>query len=649
MSTDQIDVSQLEDLKEDLKQVEKKAKEIRSNAVEKVSSEIDLANSDIDVEDLQEFMKKPYLVNELGDDKYQIIVPEFIDFQVGRLDKQVNNYNVFVVDKYTKWLHGVPEFLKDEIEMDDEQNVKVFEDHIEFEEEAEDVVDDVSDKLENIRDGKATIKQGSEFDLIADLIEKGELPFTSQPVQKEDMREPEVNFDLWEHQQEGFDEWMSEGAVCFCWMTSAGKSFPSMMALDSLKYDSEKSKKAVVTNSRSSKQQWERYFEEFAPRLLDEVEIVTYHSIDKLEGDYVLVVFDECHYLPADTFAKGSTIPMKYRIGLSASPYREDDRENYIFALTGKPVGLDWEKTLDLMDKTRHNIEISISKSKDQKIRSVKNVFDEVQDKKTLIFCDSLDLGDQLSEELGVDFVSGRDNKQLKLIRESLEEDYAVIVSRIADHGLSFDDLEVILEVDFLFGSRRQQIQRTGRLFHGEGKRHVIFFTGGEFNKYEKRLYSLIEKGFDLEFIDQDIELDVPEKYESNVDLDIEVEESSEGSGVNNNMDDIEFLKHEKIKELIDSKGKNSSTSKENVWETVLAIADRGCLTRTELEDILEASRSTVNRCTKALMKEPKVITGNNKTYELNVENAKEIIEKYEEKKETKQQIESLKEEVGIE
>jgi superfamily II DNA or RNA helicase len=43
-----------------------------------------------------------------------------------------------------------------------------------------------------------------------------------------------------------------------------------------------------------------------------------------------------------------------------------------------------------------------------------------------------------------------------------------MIVSRIADHGVSIDDLEVVLEADFLFGSRRQQIQRTGRLFWSE-------------------------------------------------------------------------------------------------------------------------------------------------------------------------------------
>lgn len=36
-------------------------------------------------------------------------------------------------------------------------------------------------------------------------------------------------------------------------------------------------------------------------------------------------------------------IDTKYRIGLSASPYREDDRTEYIFALTGMPVGIDWQ------------------------------------------------------------------------------------------------------------------------------------------------------------------------------------------------------------------------------------------------------------------------------------------------------------------
>jgi len=511
-----------------------------------------------------------------------VIVPSFLDFQVGRLDRRVNNYNVFVVDKYTKWMHGVPEFLKEEIDLDDESKFQVRGDVLEFEEEEKDRVeadDDLNQHLETVEDEKATIKQGSEFELIADLIEKGELPFTPQPVEEEDLREPEVNFELRDYQQEGFDTFIEQGHVCFAWMTGAGKSFPAMYALDRLRYDEEDAKKAVVVQSRLTKQQWEEYFEQYAPRLLDEVEVVTYHSLDKLEGEYILIVFDEAHKLPADTFSKGATIPMKYRIGTTASPYREDGRQNYVFALTGPPVGLDWEKTAELMEKTYHEVNIHIVDDPREKIQRIQEILDEVGEKRTLIFSDGLDFGDKIADATDLKFVNGEDgSNQLDRIHDALDEDGKVVVSRVADHGFSRDDLQVILEADFLYGSRRQQLQRTGRLFHGEGQRHDIFFTRGEFNKHQKRLFSLVEKGFDLNFVDQEEQIEVPDKYQSRVDLDIEGKgekvEAGGGEPVQSEVSEDEFLEHPKIQGEIQKAIESSSGIRDEVLKEALIEID---------------------------------------------------------------------------
>ena len=574
-----------------MQELETEAEENRGQQFGELAEKIDVQTSDVDIDELKEFLQKPYLVNEEEEDKYQVIVPDFLDFQVGRLDRRVNNSNVFVVDKYTKWLHGVPEFLKDELDMDDDSRIQVRGDALEYDEQEKDRIEadsDINQHLDDIEDDRATIKQGSEFELIAELIEKGELPFTPQPVSNEDIREPEVNFELRGYQQEGFDTFMEQGHACFCWMTGAGKSFPSMYALDRLRYDEEDAKKAVVVQSRLTKQQWKQYFDEFAPRLKDEVEVVTYQGMDDLEGEYILIVYDEAHVLPADTFSKGATIPTKYRIGTTASPYREDDRQNYVFALTGPPVGLDWEKTADLMDKTYHEINVHIVDDKREKIDRIQSILDDVGDKRTFIFSDSLDFGEEISEVTGLQFVNGEDTKQLEKIKENRQ----VIVSRIADHGVSVDDLEMVLEADFLFGSRRQQIQRTGRLFHGEGKRHDIFFTRGEFNKYQKRLYSLIEKGFDLNFVDHEEEIEVPDKYQSRVDLDMEdrgEKVEADDERVQSSVSEDEFLEHPKIQEKIDRVMKDYNRVKNEVLKEVLIeidLADDG-LTNEEISERL--------------------------------------------------------------
>jgi DNA excision repair protein ERCC-3 len=278
----------LQNLQNQLQSLEDEAEEIRGQRFGQLAERIDIEASNVDIDELKEFLQKPYLVNEQGEDEYQVIVPDFLDFQVGRLDRRVNNYNVFVVDKYTKWLHGVPEFLKDELDMEDDSVFTVQGDILEYDENEKERVEadtDLNQHLDEVGDDKATIKQGSEFELIAELIEKGELPFTPQPVSDEDLREPQVNFELRGYQQEGFDKFAEEGHACFCWMTGAGKSFPSMYALDSLRYDEEDAKKAVVCQSRLTKQQWKQYFDEFAPRLKDEVEVVTYQGMDDLDGE----------------------------------------------------------------------------------------------------------------------------------------------------------------------------------------------------------------------------------------------------------------------------------------------------------------------------------------------------------------------------
>jgi superfamily II DNA or RNA helicase len=380
-----------------------------------------------------------------------------------------------------------------------------------------------------------------------------------------------------------------------------------LYALDWLRYDEEDAKKAVVVQSRLTKQQWEEYFEEYAPRLLDEVEVVTYHSIDKLEGEYILVVFDEAHKLPADTFSKGATIPMKYRIGTTASPYREDGRQNYVFALTGPPVGLDWEKTAELMEKTYHEVNVHIVDEPREKIQRIQDILDEVGEKRTLIFSDSLDFGDEIAETTGLTFVNGEDgSNQLDRIHDALDEDGKVVVSRVADHGFSRDDLQVILEADFLYGSRRQQLQRTGRLFHGEGQRHDIFFTRGEFNKHQKRLFSLVEKGFDLNFVDQEEKIEVPDKYQSRVDLDMENQgekvESGESEPVQSSVSEDEYLEHPKIQEEVENaiENRSVSVSPEDLKEALIEIdlSDEG-LTNSELSTVLGAQKSNPYRLTK--------------------------------------------------
>ncbi len=186
-------------------------------------------------------------------------------------------------------------------------------------------------------------------------------------------------------------------------------------------------------------------------------------------------------------------------MGLSASPHREDGREAYIFALTGFPVGLNWEEYMKTVGKKYHPINVYVVGTPQQKERKVKELVR--QNKKTLIFSDSIDIGSRVAKQLQIPFIYGETKNRLEIINNNP----VVVISRVGDLGISIKDLQHIIEVDFLFGSRQQELQRTGRLMHSEKEdtRHDIIMTQQELETYGKRLWSLQEKGFTIKIIEE--------------------------------------------------------------------------------------------------------------------------------------------------
>lgn len=208
------------------------------------------------------------------------------------------------------------------------------------------------------------------------------------------------------------------------------------------------------------------------------------------------ILTHNCHHLPANMFSKFSTIKAKYRIGLSGSPYREDGRTDYIFALTGFPIGLSWDNLIELGIIEKPDIRLYIFGAWQDKETKLAELL--ALDKRTLVFCDRIDIGKRLSKRFEVPFVYGETKDRLEVIKSA----DTVIISRVGDEGLSLPDIERIIEFDFLYGSRRQESQRMGRLFHSEAKgEHIILMTESEYQRYSKRLYSIYEKGFKIEIV----------------------------------------------------------------------------------------------------------------------------------------------------
>ncbi|RLG69463.1 MAG: hypothetical protein DRO07_02325 [Candidatus Iainarchaeum archaeon] len=454
----------------------------------------------VDREALKNFLDEPYVLIPKRKDEWYVIVPKFIPIHLGWLEHETRSFRVYVINKYFQWIYELPDSIKKRIRLPEPLPFKVIDGYLHTGRKLQEVGWQKYKKFLYRKEGsdRIRIKKGYEFQLIAQLIEDGCLPFIPQPVDETDLREWAVPDELKElysrsYIQNAWKEFLCKGAIGVYWAFGAGKSMFGLYALARIK-----GRKLVVVPTLTLKEQWTERIRKFIPQSRDEIDIVTYRAYNKVKDkEYTLTIYDECHRLPANTYIRLSTIKTKYRLGLSGSPFREDKRESYIFALTGFPVGLNWDELIRLKVVTVPTFKLYLVKTYHNKLRKLDELLKIPV--KTIVFCDSIKLGKQIASRYGIPFVYGETKDRLQIIRES----DVCVVSRVGDEGISVGDIERVIEVAFLAGSRRQEAQRFGRLMHTqeEEPEHIIIMTEKEFELYQKRLYAITEKGFRIEII----------------------------------------------------------------------------------------------------------------------------------------------------
>ncbi|MEM2612301.1 MAG: hypothetical protein QW332_06165 [Thermoproteota archaeon] len=456
------------------------------------------AFSNIDNDLLKEFLEEPYVLLPKRENEWYVVVPKFYPFQVGWLERTTKGYNIFVINRYVKWFTDIPISIQKKLKFPEPKPFKIYDGMLltgkEHQEEAFEKYREYLSHREG--EDRIAIKKGLEFKLIAKLIEDGTLPFVPQPVREEDLRDfPPYSepIKLRGYQEEAWKKFLETGAVGVFWAFGSGKSFLGLYALARIKGN-----KLVVVPSITLVEQWLERIRKYIPWCIRETKVHTYHAYDKIKDEeFNLVIFDECQHLPANTFIKLATIKAKYRMGFSGSPYREDGRESYIIALTGFPIGMSWEELIKMRVVKQPDFRVFILDSERAKIRKLEELLRIPM--KTIIFCDNIDLGQRIAKMLNIPFVYGATKERLEIIRES----DTCVVSRVGDEGISIPDIERIIEISFLYGSRMQESQRFGRLMHADTEKpeHIILMTEEEYEKYNKRLYAILERGFKLEVI----------------------------------------------------------------------------------------------------------------------------------------------------
>lgn len=138
------------------------------------------------------------------------------------------------------------------------------------------------------------------------------------------------------YQEAAYARFLDTGAVCVLGKPQTGKPYLALKALAELT-----GPKLVLVPTRTLVEQWRaRIALYLTPDAANDVVVSTYAGARKhLTTAWSLVVFDEAHHLPADFALEAATaLTSETRIGLSATPFREDGQIDLLPALTGFPV-----------------------------------------------------------------------------------------------------------------------------------------------------------------------------------------------------------------------------------------------------------------------------------------------------------------------
>lgn len=401
-------------------------------------------------------------------------------------------------------------------------------------------IDEVRDNLVvDLSDTKSRIAMGSKSraKIKQKLLKKGyPVEDNSKFREAEEKIGADLTIDLRDYQEEYVERAYDEKAAVLANPAGSGKTVTSIGLMCEIDAPT-----LILVPQRSLVGQWKRELLDKTTltedqigeyhggeKEMDDVTIATYHMAGEktslFRKDWGLIIFDEVHHIPSKLFRRTASLQSTRRIGLSASPVREDSKEKDIFALIGQEIGGDWARFFqqDFVLKPDVKIKFSewasdhylhkyqeasgikkaiIASKNPAKKKHLEKLLDEHEEEKTIIFCDWIDQGEDLEEQFEIPFISGETDFEE---REEYFEKFrqgeldTVIVSRIGDEGLDLPDAEVGIIMSGQGGSRRQATQRAGRVMRpfGDAKVYLIATKGSNEEDFAKRQVELLkEKG----------------------------------------------------------------------------------------------------------------------------------------------------------
>ena len=390
-----------------------------------------------------------------------------------------------------------------------------------------------------ISETESWVREGSEAAVKRTLYEAGYPVVDDRDLDTGDPVEMELAADLREYQRDWVDRFREQRSGVLVGPSGSGKTVTAIGILASIGGES-----LILVPSRELAGQWRAELLEHTT--LTEAQIGEYHGGEKEirpitiatyrtagmdrhralfdSRGWGLVVYDEVHHIPAEIYRRSANLQTKHRLGLSATPVREDDREAEIFTLIGPPIGTDWSRLFEAGYVQEPEVRIRylpwgddvaqnewahaegrdrhrVAAENPEKVAETQRLLDAHPDASALVFVDWLDQGEALAEALDVPFVSGEmpHHRRDRVFESFRAGDLdTVVVSRVGDEGIDLPNAEVAIVASGLGGSRRQGAQRAGRTMRpAGGSRVYVLATRGtsEEEFAQRQMRHLAEKG----------------------------------------------------------------------------------------------------------------------------------------------------------
>ncbi|AWR97811.1 ATP-dependent helicase [Acidianus sulfidivorans JP7] len=370
----------------------------------------------------------------------------------------------------------------------------------------------------------------------------------------------QTNIQIRDYQNEAIQKWKEnnfKGVVAL--PTGAGKTIIGIKAIEETKVPT-----LIITFTREQLMQWRDQLirnSTIRPEIglyysnikqIKPITLSTYQTafrhIDELALNFDLLIIDEVHHLPADKFRKVALgVISSKRLGLSATPYREDGKHEELFRLMGgviyyKPVNEliekgylapydvvqekvfltseERKKYLQLLSKYRVYANnrtlkelLNLAKNGDTKAIEAVKIYNELKKvvnlasnkmlkleeiiekekgKKILIFTQYIEQAEEIAKKFNALLLSGKTSKsERKYIIDQFKKQSSgiLVLTTVGDEGLDIPDATVGIIVTGT-GSRRQFIQRLGRLLRPQGNKRAILYeiiVAGTSEEYQSK------------------------------------------------------------------------------------------------------------------------------------------------------------------